>query len=154
MQVFRALESGDYTIEEIDAITGPATGRPKSATFRTMDIAGIDVLAHVARNLAERLPALRKIQADYPASAFLRQVNSVVLNILIGLPDKKAEIGPEFAKVAADATKAGAYPPERQLQLLSAPVSRALDLGIVIEGADTAIASIVKTLGTSGSVSA
>jgi 3-hydroxyacyl-CoA dehydrogenase len=55
MQTFRALESGDYTIEEIDAMTGPAIGRPKSATFRTMDIAGIDVLAHVARNLAERL---------------------------------------------------------------------------------------------------
>ncbi len=55
MQVFRALERGDLTIEEIDAITGPAIGRPKSATFRTMDIAGIDVLAHVAGNLAERL---------------------------------------------------------------------------------------------------
>ena len=47
--------AASYTIEEIDAITGPAIGRPKSATFRTMDIAGIDVLAHVARNLAERL---------------------------------------------------------------------------------------------------
>ena len=34
-----------FTIEEIDAITGPAIGRPKSATFRTMDIAGLDVLA-------------------------------------------------------------------------------------------------------------
>jgi len=44
-----------FTIEEIDAITGRAIGRPKSATFRTMDIAGIDVLVHVARNLAERL---------------------------------------------------------------------------------------------------
>ena len=55
MQVFRALATGNYTIEEIDAMTGPAIGRPKSATFRTMDIAGIDVLAHVARNLAERL---------------------------------------------------------------------------------------------------
>ena len=55
MQIFRALATGDYTIEEIDAMTGPAIGRPKSATFRTMDIAGIDVLAHVARNLAERL---------------------------------------------------------------------------------------------------
>jgi 3-hydroxyacyl-CoA dehydrogenase len=51
----RALESGDYTIEEIDAITGPVLGRPKSATFRTMDIAGLDVLAHVARNLTDRL---------------------------------------------------------------------------------------------------
>src|SRR3954451_920554 len=55
MQVFRALASGEYTIEEIDAITGPAIGRPKSATFRTIDIAGLDVLAHVARNISERL---------------------------------------------------------------------------------------------------
>jgi len=50
-----ALASGKYTIEEIDAITGPALGRPGSATFRTMDIAGIDVLAHVLRNLSEHL---------------------------------------------------------------------------------------------------
>jgi 3-hydroxyacyl-CoA dehydrogenase len=57
-QVLRALESGQYTIEEIDAITGPAIGRPKSATFRTMDIAGIDILAHVAKNLHFELPPL------------------------------------------------------------------------------------------------
>ncbi len=57
-QVLRALESGQYTIEEIDAITGPALGRPNSATFRTMDIAGIDVLAHVAKNLNLELPPL------------------------------------------------------------------------------------------------
>jgi 3-hydroxyacyl-CoA dehydrogenase len=56
IQVLRALESGDYTIEEIDAMTGPVIGRPKSATFRTADIAGIDVLGHVARNLAANLP--------------------------------------------------------------------------------------------------
>jgi 3-hydroxyacyl-CoA dehydrogenase len=55
MLIFRALATGEFTIEEIDAMTGPAIGRPKSATFRTMDIAGIDVLAHVARNLSERL---------------------------------------------------------------------------------------------------
>jgi 3-hydroxyacyl-CoA dehydrogenase len=53
----RALESGRYSIEEIDAMTGPAIGRPKSATFRTMDLAGIDILAHVARNLNLGLPA-------------------------------------------------------------------------------------------------
>ena len=56
VQILRVLESGDYTIEEIDAITGPVLGRPRSATFRTMDIAGIDVLGHVARNLSGRLP--------------------------------------------------------------------------------------------------
>jgi 3-hydroxyacyl-CoA dehydrogenase len=55
-RTLEVLASGQYTIEEIDAITGPALGRPGSATFRTMDIAGIDVLAHVLRNLHERLP--------------------------------------------------------------------------------------------------
>ena len=55
-RTLEVLASGGYTIEEIDAITGPALGRPGSATFRTMDIAGIDVLAHVLRNLNERLP--------------------------------------------------------------------------------------------------
>jgi 3-hydroxyacyl-CoA dehydrogenase len=54
-QVFRQLESGEYTIEEIDAMTGAALGRPKSATFRTVDIAGLDILGHVAANLVERL---------------------------------------------------------------------------------------------------
>jgi len=58
VQILRALESGTYTIEEIDAITGPAIGRPKSATFRTMDIAGLDILAHVAKNLRVEMPAL------------------------------------------------------------------------------------------------
>jgi 3-hydroxyacyl-CoA dehydrogenase len=57
ISVLRTLESGQLTIEEIDAITGPALGRPKSATFRTMDIAGLDVLGHVARNLLTQLPA-------------------------------------------------------------------------------------------------
>jgi 3-hydroxyacyl-CoA dehydrogenase len=51
------LASGRYTIEEIDAMTGPFLGRPRSATFRTLDIAGLDVLAQVSRNLAERLEA-------------------------------------------------------------------------------------------------
>ena len=56
LRILEALGSGRYTIEEIDAITGPALGRPKSATFRTLDIAGLDILAAVAANLHTRLP--------------------------------------------------------------------------------------------------
>src|SRR5258705_2221666 len=56
VQIRKQVESGAYTIEEVDAITGPALGRPKSATFRTLDLAGIDILAHVVHNLYERLP--------------------------------------------------------------------------------------------------
>jgi 3-hydroxyacyl-CoA dehydrogenase len=57
IQIFRTLEHGPFTIEDIDAITGPALGRPRSATFRTMDIAGLDVLGHVVGNLSTQLPA-------------------------------------------------------------------------------------------------
>ena len=54
-RVLEALATARYSIEEIDAMTGPAIGRPKSATFRTLDIAGIDVFVHVARTLADTL---------------------------------------------------------------------------------------------------
>jgi 3-hydroxyacyl-CoA dehydrogenase len=55
-RVLDALATGQYTIEDIDAMSGPAIGRPRSATFRTLDIAGVDVFAHVARTLAEAAP--------------------------------------------------------------------------------------------------
>lgn len=50
-----ALDQG-YTVEEIDAITGPAMGRPKTATFRLNDLIGIDVLGHVSENLHGAIP--------------------------------------------------------------------------------------------------
>jgi 3-hydroxyacyl-CoA dehydrogenase len=46
----------DYSFEEVDVITGPAIGRPKTATFRLNDLVGIDVMAHVARNLYDAIP--------------------------------------------------------------------------------------------------
>jgi 3-hydroxyacyl-CoA dehydrogenase len=55
MQVFKAMTAAGFTVADVDAITGPAIGRPKSATFRTMDLAGIDILAAVARDLGTRL---------------------------------------------------------------------------------------------------
>lgn len=45
-----------YTVEEIDVLTGQITGRPKSATFRTADVVGLDTLAYVCRNLYAAIP--------------------------------------------------------------------------------------------------
>ncbi len=53
MQAVRGFTEQGYTIEEIDALTGPLVGRPRSATFRTADVVGLDVLWAVARNLHE-----------------------------------------------------------------------------------------------------
>jgi 3-hydroxyacyl-CoA dehydrogenase len=73
VRLLEAVASGRYTIEEVDAITGPALGRPGSATFRTMDIAGVDVLAHVMRNLQERLERPED-RAAFAMPAFLQQM--------------------------------------------------------------------------------
>ncbi|MCA9925647.1 MAG: hypothetical protein KC421_24920, partial [Anaerolineales bacterium] len=50
-----ALEKG-YTVNEIDTITGPTVGRPKTATYRLMDLVGIDVMAHVNGGLYGAIP--------------------------------------------------------------------------------------------------
>ena len=67
LRIFEALAEGTYTVEEIDTITGAAIGRPKSATFRTVDIAGLDILVHVAKDLATRLPEERRAHFQFPA---------------------------------------------------------------------------------------
>ncbi len=45
-----------YTVDEVDAITGPLMGRPKTATFRLIDLVGVDVWDHVGKNLAPLIP--------------------------------------------------------------------------------------------------
>ncbi|MFD0697064.1 3-hydroxyacyl-CoA dehydrogenase/enoyl-CoA hydratase family protein [Paenibacillus sp. GCM10027628] len=51
----REMLANAYTVEEVDAVTGPAMGRPKSATFRTLDLVGLDTFVHVANNVFELL---------------------------------------------------------------------------------------------------
>ena len=56
LNALRLMSTLRMTIEEVDACTGPAVGWPKSATFRTADIVGLDVLMHVVRNIYETAP--------------------------------------------------------------------------------------------------
>jgi 3-hydroxyacyl-CoA dehydrogenase len=56
LNALRQMEALDMTVEEVDACTGPAVGWPKSATFRTADLVGLDVLVHVVRNIYENIP--------------------------------------------------------------------------------------------------
>jgi 3-hydroxyacyl-CoA dehydrogenase len=62
-----AVKEG-YTVEEVDMVLGPATGRPKSAVFRTADLVGIDTLVHVARHCHEALASdeRREVFAVHP----------------------------------------------------------------------------------------
>ncbi len=64
LQALRYFTDGEYTIEEIDTLTGKLVGHPKSATFRTADLVGLDVLKDVTENLHE------KAQHDESRTAF------------------------------------------------------------------------------------
>jgi len=54
--LFHMVKDLDLTVEEVDKLTGPVIGRPKSATFRTVDVVGLDTLVHVANGLYENCP--------------------------------------------------------------------------------------------------
>src|SRR5438876_10091626 len=56
LNALRLMNRLQMTVEEVDACTGPAVGWPKSATFRTADIVGLDVLVHVVKNIYETAP--------------------------------------------------------------------------------------------------
>ncbi|OIQ39936.1 MAG: 3-hydroxyacyl-CoA dehydrogenase [Bacteroidetes bacterium MedPE-SWsnd-G1] len=56
MSLFHQVKELGLTIEEVDKLTGPVIGRPKSATFRTVDVVGLDTLVHVANGLYENCP--------------------------------------------------------------------------------------------------
>ncbi|MBK8600001.1 MAG: 3-hydroxyacyl-CoA dehydrogenase/enoyl-CoA hydratase family protein [Flavobacterium sp.] len=54
--LFHLVKEMDLTIEEVDKLTGPVIGRPKSATFRTVDVVGLDTLVHVANGIYDNCP--------------------------------------------------------------------------------------------------
>lgn len=56
MALFHAVKDMGFTVEEVDKLTGPVLGRPKSATFRTCDVVGLDTLVHVANGLKANCP--------------------------------------------------------------------------------------------------
>jgi 3-hydroxyacyl-CoA dehydrogenase len=56
MSLFHIVKEMDLTVEEVDKLTGPVIGRPKSATFRTIDVVGLDTLVHTANGVKDNCP--------------------------------------------------------------------------------------------------
>ena len=56
LKAIQLMRQGGFTIEEVDRLTGPLIGRAKTATFRTIDMVGLDIFVHVASNIFENAP--------------------------------------------------------------------------------------------------
>ena len=127
MGVLRVLADGQFTVEEIDAMTGPVIGRPKSATFRTVDIAGLDVLAHVALNLAERLES----DTERTSFALPPLIEEMVERGWIGEKARqgfyKKERGPDGTRILTLDPKKMAYRERQSPRLAALDAAQAID---------------------------
>ena len=82
------LEHG-YTVEEVDVITGPVIGRPKTATFRLIDLVGIDVWEDVGRNLIPAIPHDRQALRYLEAERSIELIHTMVENGWLGNKTKQ-----------------------------------------------------------------
>lgn len=73
LATLRAMETFGYGVDEVDALTGPVMGRPKSATFRTLDVVGLDTFVHVSKNVQESVSDLDE-KARFAVPAYLEQM--------------------------------------------------------------------------------
>ena len=145
MLIFNSMEKLGLTIDEIEALTGPIIGRPKSATFRTADVVGIDTLVKVAKGVADNCPNdearaifnipswLEKMLAnnwlgDKTGQGFFKKIKSEAGKEILTLNLQTLEYGPrnkpKFASLEA------AKPIEdlkQRLQLLQAAPDKAGD---------------------------
>ncbi len=129
------------TVEEVDAVAGPATARPQSAAFRTADLVGIDTLNHVANNSYEIL----KNDEQREIFRFPDFIGEMVKKGLLGNKSKQGfyrkentENGPVFFYYDY---KTGEYAPSKRPKFASAETAKSIDdpakrLQMVISGTD------------------
>jgi 3-hydroxyacyl-CoA dehydrogenase len=112
--IMRILVEDGYTIEEVDAITGPPMGKPRSATFRTSDIVGLDTLLSVMRNVYDNAGDEEERQQFVPPDF----VQKMVENKLLGDKTKqgfyKKVSGPEGSQIHALDYNTMQYVPPRK----------------------------------------
>lgn len=122
MSIFHIMNKLGLTIDEVDALTGPIIGRPKSATFRTADVVGIDTLVKVAKGVADNCPDdearaiftipdwLEKVVAnnwlgDKTGQGFFKKTKSAagkeILTLNLQTMEYGARVKPKFAGIEA-----------------------------------------------------
>ncbi len=94
MSLFHVVKEMDLTIEEVDKLTGPVIGRPKSATFRTIDVVGLDTLVHTANGVKDNCPE-DEMRDQFVIPDF---VNHMMENNMLGSKTKQG-----FYKMTKDA---------------------------------------------------
>jgi len=125
--VMRIMMDGDYSVEEVDRLTGPAVGRPKTATLRTADLVGLDTVAHIASNIAHGLSDDAERSA-YAVPPFLQElVKRGWLGEKTGQGFYKRVRGSEGSDILALDYKAMEYRPQRKVLFPSLDATQGIE---------------------------
>ncbi|MGH9937841.1 MAG: 3-hydroxyacyl-CoA dehydrogenase family protein, partial [Blastocatellia bacterium] len=118
LDAIKVMLEGGYTTEEVDAMTGTVIGHAKSASFRTLDIVGLDTAVHVAKNLYASLPndekretftlpdvlqkmVDRKLLGDKTKGGFFRKVGDEIQTLDLATLEYRERQKPKFASLEA-----------------------------------------------------
>jgi 3-hydroxyacyl-CoA dehydrogenase len=127
LNVLRLMAAMGMTVEEVDACTGPAVGQPKSATFRTADIVGLDVLLHVVKNIYENVPN-DESREIYKVPAFLEEMaRRGWLGDKTGQGFYKKVKGEEEKEILALDVNTMEYRPRQQAKFASLEAGKAIE---------------------------
>jgi len=144
MSLFHLVNELDLTVEEVDSLSGPIIGRPKSATFRTCDLVGLDTLIHVANGVYENCPD-DEIRGNFELPTFIKKMSE---NKWLGEKTKQG-----FYKKSKDAKgkriiealnlKTLEYAPKQRAKFATIAVAKQEDdllkrLKILVQGKDKA----------------
>lgn len=133
----RAMLEKGYTVEEVDAVTGPAMGRPKSATFRTLDLVGLDTFLHVADNVYQNVDDASEKSVFASPEVLKRMVAQGQLGEKSGAGFYKKVKGPEGSQILALDLNSMEYRPQEK------PASVSLEAAKLAKGAKAKTAALL-----------
>ena len=144
MSLFHVVKEMDLTIEEVDKLTGPVIGRPKSATFRTIDVVGLDTLVHTANGVKNNCPN-DEMRDQFVIPDF---VNHMMENKMLGSKTKqgfyKRVIGKDGKKeILSLDLKTLEYRPKKRAKFATLELTKTIDnvadrFKILVKGKDKA----------------
>lgn len=129
VRMLYALENG-YSIEEVDTLSGPLIGNPKTATFRLADLVGLDVLAHVTSNLYKAIPEDESRESFKLPEVLTRLIEAKALGNKTGAGFYKKVKGASGSEFHSLNVETGEYePPKKPRFELVGQVRKIDDLG-------------------------
>jgi 3-hydroxyacyl-CoA dehydrogenase len=143
MALFHLVEKMDLTVEEVDKLTGPVLGRPKSATFRTCDVVGLDTLVHVANGLKANCPNDEARELFTPPAYITKMVENKWLGDKTGQGFYKKIKKEGKSEIQALDLKTLEYKPQQKVKFATLEATKPVDnlrerMKVLISGKDKA----------------